>query len=461
MARLVAIGDSLVQGAKSLAVAETDLAFPAIVARCLGAAGFEAPDFSGEGGLPFNLERLARRLEQEHGPHLRGIEWLGAAAHVARAVDAVEDYWERGAGARPAADVLYHNLGVWSFQVCDATATTPAACDAGIGRDRDEWIEPPSHGRLRIARRVLNPARLAARQGDTQVEVARKIAARDGGIDHLVALIGANNCLRAVWDLEIRETGPASPGPGTAFTLWSEAAFAEEYRGFAGAVAGIGASHVYVGTVPHVSGLPLSRGLMAGGGPLPPGRVHFDFYTRAWIAEGRFDPRRDPHLTGAEMARLDARIDAYNAVIRTEAAARGFEVVDIAALIDALDWHRHHGAPAFALPPPIADLDNRFFEIDEAGARRQGGLVSLDGMHPTTCGYGLVAQEFVNAIRPHEPAIADVDFDELRAADTLVSDPPRVLHDVHGMLASLERRLHLSRWIGIEDDHGIRIRLRS
>ena len=461
MAKLVALGDSMVQGAKNLAVANTDLSFPALVARCLGAPEFETPDLSGSGGLPFNLEWLARRLEAEYGPHIHGFEWLGASVRLARAVDEVEDYWERGPGAQPAPDALYHNLGVWSFQVCDAYTTTPLACDAGIGRDKDEWIEPPSHGRLRIARRVLNPACLDPRQGDTQLGAAKRIAARDGGIAHLIASIGGNNCLRAVWDLEIRETGPTSPGPGTAHTLWTEAAFAEEYGRFAAELAGVGADHVYIGTVPHVSGLPLSRGIMRGGGPLPPGRTYFDLYTRAWIAEERFKERRDPHLTGDEMQRIDARIDAYNVIIRAEAAARGFDVVDVAALIDALDWHRHHGAPPFPLPPPIADLDTRFLEIDESGARRTGGLLSLDGMHPTTCGDGLVAQAFVDAIRAHEPAIGDVDFDELRSLDTLVSAAPRTLHDVYGMLAALERHLHLSRWLSIEDDDGIRIRLRA
>jgi hypothetical protein len=459
VAKLVAVGDSLVQGSMSLATTHPDRSFPAIVARCLGlgAADFPTPDFSGEGGLPFNLEWMARRLEQDFGPHIHGLEWVAAAVHIARYLDDVEDYWERGPGSQPTADALHHNAGVWSFQVCDAYTTTPRACDRGIGRDRPEWLEPPAHGRLRTARRVINPARLGGRQDDTQLSIARRIKARDGGIDNLIALIGANNCLRAVWDLEIRETGPHSPGPGTACTLWTESAFAEEYGKLAAELAGLGAGHVYVGTVPHVSGLPVSRGLMRGGGPLPPGRTYYDLYTRVWLEEGRFDERRDPHLTGDQMRRIDDRIDAYNGVIRARAAAHGFHVVDLAALIDALDWHRHHGAPPFPLPAAIADLDSRFFEIDAHGARTQGGLVSLDGLHPTTCGYGLFAQAFVDAIRPFEPAIADVDFAALRASDTLVSAPPRTIHDVYGMLETMEKRFHLSRWLSIEDEDGIRI----
>jgi hypothetical protein len=461
MAVLVAVGDSLVQGAQSLSSERADLSFPSLIARCLGlgAGAFAVPDLSGAGGLPFNLERMMRRLARDFGERIRGPEWLAAAVHIGRMLDEVEDYWERGQGAAPQADALYHNLGIWGFQVCDAYTTTPRRCDGAIARDKPEWLEPPSHGRLRVARRVLNPARLDARQDDTQLEVARRIAARDGGIDHLVALVGANNCLRAVWDLEIRETGPASPGPGTGSTLWSKSAFAEEYARFADGLSAVGAHRVHVGTVPHVSGLPLSRGVMRNRDPWPPGGGYFDFYARAWIDPAQFDERRDPHLRGDEMRRIDERIDAFNESIRAEALGRGFTVVDVATIFDGLDWFKHHGAPPFPLPPAIGDLDTRFFEIDESGARTEGGLISLDGMHPTSCGYGLVAQAFVDAIRDGAPAIADVDFGELRNADELVSSPPRTLCDVYGMLETLEKRFHLSRWLSLEDDHGIGVKL--
>jgi hypothetical protein len=461
MAVLVAVGDSLVQGSQSLATSHVERSFPALIARCLGISpdDFAVPDFSGAGGLPFNLEELARRLARSCGPHIRGPEWIPAAVHIGRILDEVEEHWERGPGAHPAPDVRYHNLGIWDYQVCDSYTTTPRGCDEGIRRDKPEWLEPPAHGRLRIARRVLNPARLPARQGVTQLDVAKEIAARDGGIEHLVALVGANNCLRAVWDLEIRETGPTSPGPGTAFTLWSEAAFAEEYARFADGLAAVGAHHVYVGTIPHVSGLPISSGVMASGVPFPPAGGYFDRYARVWIDPHRFDARRDPHLTGDEMRRIDERIDAFNGIVRGAALTRGFEVVDVAAIFDGLDYFKHHGAPPYPLPAPIGDLDTRFLEIDEGGARTQGGLISLDGLHPTLCGYGLLAQAFVDAIAAHEPAIDDVDFGALRLEDRLVEDPPRTLCDVYGMLETLERHFHLTRWLTLEDDHGLRIKL--
>ena len=67
-------------------------------------------------------------------------------------------------------------------------------------------------------------------------------------------------------------------------------------------------------------------------------------------------------------------------------------------------------------------------------------------MHPTACGYAVIAQEFIKVIRHNEPAIRDVDFAEVRRWDTLLSQPPRTLDDMLGTLRTLERWFHFSRW---------------
>jgi hypothetical protein len=282
MARLVAIGDSMTQGSMSLATCHTNLSFPSMVAQCLGltTAQFVTPNFMGSGGLPFNLEWMSRNLDHRYGGDINAFEWAGAVYHIGRMLDEVEDYWERGPGSRPVADRLYHNLGIWDYEVSDAYVTTSELCDTGIGRDRDEWLQPPSHGRLRIARRVLNPARTDARKADTQLDAARRIRERDGSIEHLLLCLGGNNCLGTVFTLDVIETGPASPGPGTGYTLWTRSAFAEEYHRLADGIDAVAAENVYVGNIPHVTVLPIIRGIMAGGGPLPAGEKYFDYYPR-------------------------------------------------------------------------------------------------------------------------------------------------------------------------------------
>lgn len=465
MAKLVAIGDSLTQGSKSLATSETGLSFPAMVADCLGLGpgDFTTPNFKGMGGLPFNLEWMARQLEESYGGHINAFEWVAATFKIGALLDDVEDYWERGKGARPVPEQLYHNLGIWDYEVSDSYTTNARLCDAQIGEDKDEWVQPPSYGRLRIARRVLNPARLDTRLDDTQLDVARKIRERDGEIENLIVWLGANNVLGTVFTESVVETREHSPGPGSKYTLWTKGAFADEYEKLMAGIDAIDAENVFVANVPKVTILPINRGVMMNGGDLPPGEKHYDFYPRAWMPKSAFDRNRERMLKKADVEIIDARIDELNEVIEHEVSARAaagksWHMVDLCALVDGAAWYRNHGQPTLQLPEPIEDLDMRFLSFDEEGNRIRGGLVSLDGMHPTTCGYGLFAQAFVDVMRTVHPGIADVDFDWVRQMDSLVSAPPGTLQDIGRMMSILERHFHISRWIVLSDENGIRIR---
>jgi len=90
-------------------------------------------------------------------------------------------------------------------------------------------------------------------------------------------------------------------------------------------------------------------------------------------------------------------------------------------------------------------LNIRFFEIEANGKLKNGGLIALDGVHPTTCGYAIVAHEFIQVMKAQNPDIKDIDFDEIRRWDSLVSNPPFTLNDVFGMLQTLEKYFHISR----------------
>lgn len=449
MARLVAIGDSLTQGFQSLAITHTELAFPALIAECMGmpASAFRAPNFQGAGGLPCSLEWLARRLEQHYGADLDAFEWAGSLLTIPGLLDEVEDYWERGLGSQALAPVDYHNLGVWGFEVADAYGINSKICLEHIRGPRDNLASLPSEPRLRTAYRVLNPSQDPALDLETQLTIAERIQRNEGGIDHLVVTLGANNCLATVVDLEIRETGSAPPGPNSDFTLWSPAAFATEYAELARRLKGIGARHTYVATVPHVTIPPITRGVMADQGPLPAGARYFDYYTRFFIRDEDFNPARDPRLTGVQARHIDDYIDQYNLTIRRHSSEYGFHVVDLCDLLDRLAVRRNHGVVRYPLPPALAELSVLAFQIYPSGRVRSGGLISLDGVHPTTCGYSLVAQHFIDQMKQHEPGVRDIDFDAVRRRDALVSSPPRTLDDMFAALGTLEKHFHLSRWL--------------
>lgn len=449
MAHLVAIGDSLTQGFQSGAITHVDLSYPAIIARSMGLPPerFRVPDFQGEGGLPCNIEHLARTLSNKYGARINPFEWVSAPSEVHDFLDRVEDYWERGRGADPGFDTTYHNLAVWGFEVGDAYNIDAQYCHDRIGK-ADNFLAIPSEARLRTAYRVLNPAQISARMKDTQVSIARRIAQTEG-IKHLIVWLGANNCLGSVLGLKVEETGPHAPGPQSGKTLWSASAFREEYEQLAAHLKDIGAQHTYLATVPHITIPPLTRGVMRGGGKLPLDRRYFDYYTYFFMRDEEFDPKLHDHLTREEAEMIDRRIDAYNAIIRELAQKNGWHLVDLCDVLDRLAVRRNHGIPSYPLPPALKGLSVRFFETDSQNKIKEGGLISLDGIHPTTCGYSIVAHEFIQAIRaadPQGPPIRDVDFAGWRRLDSLVRSPPASLDDIFGLLDLLANRFHLARW---------------
>lgn len=455
-ARLVSIGNSLTQGFGSLAITNTHQSYPALIATALGLdldQQFRQPDFRGSGGLPCSIEWLARRLQQRFGADFSLFEAGPVVLALGDLLDEVEDYWERGPGSRPGADVRFHNLAAWGFEVGDAYGITAQLCaDAiapGTAGAKDNWLKPPSEARLRSALAVLNPARSPARALDTQLAVAKKIAGAEGGIDNLLVCLGGNNCLKTVVELKIEWTGVQPPGPGSAFTLWRPEAFLAEYRRLEQEVQALGAKRVYVATIPHVTIPPFARGVMNDRKELPPGRKYFDHYTYFFIGDANFDPDRDKNLSAAQAEQIDATIDAYNDIVKAAAARNGWHVVDLCHVLDELAVRRNQGRPRYPLPEPIKDLSVSLLEYTPGGKIKQGGLISLDGIHPTTCGYGIVAQEFIKVMRPFEPTIRDVDFARLRLSDTLISEPPRTLDDMLGAVRTLERWFHVTRWMNL------------
>ena len=205
-------------------------------------------------------------------------------------------------------------------------------------------------------------------------------------------------------------------------------------------------------TVPHVTIAPIARGV---GRKVGVGSRYFPYYTRPWIDDEGFDPRQDPHITGPQARAVDYAIDAYNDAIqatveRAREAGRDWYLLEIAGLLDRLAHRRFIEDPnarppwwtPYPLPPVVQALrpvpDSRFLTGDGEGGRASGGLFSLDGVHPTTVGYGLIAQEIINIMRvagvefrhtdgsPRQDPVT-VDFNRLIARDTLIKRPPQNL----------------------------------
>ena len=480
---LVVVGDSLSQGFMSGAISRVDLSYGAMVARALGdEARFRVPPFEGEGGLPLNLEALLRETSEHFGERVSWYEAIPMITATRAFMARVERYWERGDGARPIDPALHHNLAVWGFEVRDSYTVNARICRQHLGKPRNHWLgQIPEKPMYRTAARVLDPGHDEGRDGWSQLDVAEELA-RQGGIERLVVALGANNALGTVLSLDVHWSTEADLH-GLPFerqaNLYQAEHFERQYARLADRVERIGAEHVFVATVPHVTIPPVTRGVSPGGtleAGGSPGRKYYEYYTRPWIWDSFFNPRKHPHLTGEEARTIDKTIDAYNEVIRSTARERGWKVADMCGLLDSLAFRSSAGDPSYEFPGGLTRaleanpytgylvddgrprIDTRFIKARRygdgpTGIQRldKGGVFSIDGVHPGVIGASLVAELFLEEMRQAgaAPADAQLDWDHIVENDRLVLDPPALLIELERCLAGLEKYWGLSEILGM------------
>lgn len=478
--RLVTLGDSLTHGFMSLAVFKTGLSWPATVAYELG-LGPEAFTFpvyeppTGPGGLPLDLERLARSFESRFGASLDFAEIIRAGLWAHGYLSGIEDYWETGDGsATPQDGPAFHNMAVYGWDLLDAQLLTAPIVEARIAEPARESLFVPmvAHHQDRAAWPILKRARKDAGPG-TVLDAAAGMGSAGEGIETLVVMLGSNNALGSVVKLVPAWTEPGYEDLTPAqrleakkdFNVWRPAAFKADWDELVAAVDAVGAQHVLVATVPSVTIAPIAHGTPA---KIRADSRYFEYYTRPWIADHDFEPDRDPNITADEARAIDSAIDAYNeTIIGSVAAARqagkDWYVLELGGVLDRLARRRYIESPQaqppwwtpYPLPPQLAGLDpvpDTLFFRSGPGGRTAGGLFSLDGVHPTTSAYGIIAQEVIKVMQLAGVAFAGrdgqprqgpvvVDFDRLLAADSLLGRPPASIGNTLSLLGWLDERL--------------------
>lgn len=448
---LVTIGDSLTMGYKSMAITDTDLSWPVVVADALGLAGarFTYPRFPGPRdcpGLPLNLEALVRGLQAAEEGQPPVVKQIRGVHAVTTALSHVKCYWEHGPGIIPPepANSYYHNLAIYGWSVADAYTRTVGqavvalnAPPGGLAAFSPKVSQDDDRAMLITLR---GPQAQQPGNTTTMVDAARWLG-EHGGIDTLVIALGANNALPAAVKLRLAWSNHPNEPP----TVFTPTDFAKELATLTARVATINARRVIWATVPHVTVAPIAHGI----GSKPPGQRYFERYIHPWIDERDFLPGVNPSLTAHQAWAIDAAIDQYNYRIkhmvydaRTGKPARDWLILDLCGLLDRLAFRRYINDPTsqpawwarkrYQLPPALAALiptpDTQFFLADSSG-RTQGGLISLDGVHPTTIGYAILADEVLKTIdhatgrRPPR----DINFDQYVLRDTLITHPPSSL----------------------------------
>lgn len=494
--KLFTIGDSISQGFMSLAAAQTKLSYSTLVARSMGlevGSEYRYPEWEA-GGLPVNLETACRSIER-YGPNIWGAEWLKVIRTINDVVDETEDYYERGPGAAQepyrgptsaAGDdgsvPYFHNVAVQGFDVADSWLVTPELCKQKIAAERGggEDFLTPNAAFYRTALKVLNPSLEEKYDQHSQLEWLKEHTKKEG-VENLLLWLGANNALGTVLGLKIRQT-PNDPDrrphlvsheerEEAGWNLWHPADFEAEYAELLDRVDAAMSQNgnedwnVFVGTVPPVTIAPLAKGV----GPTyrvtrentTTGKdetyVYYKYYVYFLFEENLVHRNDGLYLTFEDALHIDDCIRKYNATIRTLVEAKNinhpkqrYHIVDIFQAFQDIAIKRNAGQAKYKFPEYFnfvyPKVDTRYYHADPDGRLRQGGLSGLDGVHPSAIGQGILAYEFLQAMKRAGGVDGiDLDWQAIFESDTLYSDPISIMQEIYEHSWLAEKVLSLIR----------------
>jgi len=482
--KLFTIGDSISQGFMSGAAAQTNLCYSTLIADLMKLRDYQYPNVWGAGGLPLNLEKVLRALAKQFGSNINGFDWVAAIPLVNRLLDEVEDYYERGAGREdvpdPSGASFFSNVAVQGFQVADAWLITPKLCQEEItrsnadGGNRDGVFALPNAVFYRTALKVLNPSLNPEFDNCSQIEWLRRHATQTKeGVENVLLWLGSNNALGTVVELAIDQTSnkepllDMSPENRRQWNLWHPKDFELEYRELLDRVDQIMQDNqnldwrVFVGTVPLVTIAPIAKGV----GPttlieVEPDfyienpeeiskaakgqSVYYKYYTYFFRDEEAILKRDTAYLTLADALHIDDFIRQYNRTIKALVAEKNqrwgqnrYHIVDISRALQEIAYKRNAGQVQYKFPEffdlQYPGVNTKYYHADAYGRLRQGGIVGLDGIHPTAIGQGLIAYEFLKVMKDAGVSVdpKDLNWQQIFNDDELYSKPIPIMQELY------------------------------
>lgn len=471
--KLAVMGDSLSQGFQNGGIYRTDLSFPAFLRDCWEPKpDFDQPLFTAQAGIPLNLEVLTRGLSEELGDTLEWQEYPRAITHLISTLKRVKSYWEgKYKPLQRPRDIPYHNQSVWGFAMNDMWMINEKYSTNHVETQPESYSIfdlLPDHAMHITAGLVLNPSFGEKFADNSQIDNIQYLQDH-GGIENLIVSAGPNNIVGAVSDLKFIFSEPKDlnvlPSERT-YTVYRPEHFEQEFREMAERVSRVGARRIFTHTMPYITIPPVSRGVNED--KSRKGHTgYFDYYTRFWIWDSDFNPDVHPHLTKEEAISLDQHVDIYNNIIREVSREYGWVTVPLNRYVSKLARRRLGGRRRIGYPeefcramernPMTADLakdrknpqlSTDYLRIGKESKKiYKGGLFSLDGIHPTTIGYGLIAQLYKETMEENGVSFdKQLDWDNIIAHDTLLTDPPYLLVELRNLLRflSLGRQEKLS-----------------
>ncbi len=421
---LMAIGDSLYQGVRSITIRKDMMALstPRLVAEALGLAdSFTYPD--GERAILTDMERWLRMLTDG------GLTAIGAdyAANFS--------YWS-SAPVSPSGCLAFDNVAIAAAQLQDLWQATPATAEAELAAllpnftgNLLEDFEALSGDLATVVIRAFNTRFTLNPMADPDLASMSQFDwARERAPKRLLVNAGSNNGLYQMC-FNADPNQRMFFGPDDSYID----EFAAQLESLPDAV-----EHIYVcnlalprtvtNLMPIAPDEPWPKSDYIHEYVQPGPDAYFDLYeNRFGFGYGR--------ITGAEMKILDDDVDAANAKIRSKirslpknrARVRFINTKRMMLNYDIKHLGEEAGRMVRVRNPLwyCGKIKLGTKMIDTSRGYRGGGMMSLDGMHPTTVGYGVMARQVVRAIEAKEGIdVAEIDNQHNFDRDTLLQDVP-------------------------------------
>ncbi len=491
--KLFTIGDSISQGFMSGAAAKTHQSYSTLLAKKLNCQGYNYPEWD-KGGLPLDLETVFRRLERRLDTDISGpFEWLKAVNIINTYLDEIEDYYERGNGClnKSVGVNAYHNVSVRGFDVSNSWQLTPEICKkkVDVSEDgKDNFFGVVNEALHRTAYKVLESGTVD-NENRSQLGWLEYHHQKEG-VENVILWLGANNALGTVTNLQIKQTS----SDGTAFcngpenvsyekrlnegwNLWHPEDFRVEYQFMMDKLIDIMERNprktdykVFIGTIPLVTICPLIKAVESYGrtdievvewivdekNPAPMGIEDIVEGKKAVVSYGKYYPYflfEDTfditlrHLNQRDVIHIDNCIRSYNRIIQEIVAEankkiekKRFYLVDVATALNKMALKRNHNDPTYKFPNYFEfcypRVDSRYYGVTRDKIIKAGGLFSLDGVHPTAIGQGLLAYEFLKTMKKAGAYKGNPETDinwkeEVFDLDTLYNNPIGLLGEIY------------------------------
>ena len=420
---LMAIGDSLFNGVRSLTINATlaQWSAPAQLAKAVGAGNFAIPDYPKN--VVINFENWVSKFPN--------------VPNILKDLNSNIDFWNT---APKSGLPQFDNLAIASTVYSDMWLNTAASAEAAIKQIHNDidsgqatlFESLPGLFLAYNSRFVLNPTGDPAQAGLSALDIVRARKPK-----RLIVSIGANNGL---WKMAFDAYACQGFGVENGCFGPQDLADLDEFVArLASLPPEIG--HIYINALPHPSCAavmmpPSNRDLAKKPGP---GK-----YYKAY--ENRFGFTYNL-LTADQVAANDAVIAAVNARVAEKAAVDPrIHIVPIDRFLIDWNWKSDAAAKTFTAKGDYV-VSNLMYDPywDETiqDWNWSGGIAGLDGMHPSFVGYNVMASTILDTIRQYEGAGAVTGalptLQEAFAADKLLSKPPTTWHDIEGLWLAIRK----------------------